>query len=48
VLRSPPHLALVARITGAVDATLSEVGTDPTEVMERIRVERERAARSSG
>jgi beta-N-acetylhexosaminidase len=46
VLRSPEHVALVARITGAVDATLSASGADPTEVMERLRVERERAARS--
>jgi beta-N-acetylhexosaminidase len=40
VLRSPEHLAVVARILSSVDASLSEVGVDPTEVMERIRVER--------
>jgi hypothetical protein len=43
VLRSPEHLALVARILGTVDASLSEVGADPTEIMEQIRVEQERA-----
>jgi beta-N-acetylhexosaminidase len=42
-LRSPEHLALVARILGTVDANLAEVGKDPTEIMEQIRVERERA-----
>jgi beta-N-acetylhexosaminidase len=40
VLRSSEHQALVARILGAVDPALSEVGVDPTEVMERLRVER--------
>jgi beta-N-acetylhexosaminidase len=44
VLRSPEHLQLVARILNSVDGSLSEVGTDPTEIMELIRVERERAA----
>jgi beta-N-acetylhexosaminidase len=43
VLRSPEHLALVQRIIDGVDARLSEVGKDPTEIMEQIRVERERA-----
>jgi beta-N-acetylhexosaminidase len=47
MLRAPAHLALVARILGTVDASLSEVGKDPTEVMERIRVERERARTGS-
>ena len=42
-LRSPEHLALVARILGTVDANLAAVGKDPTEIMEQIRVERERA-----
>jgi beta-N-acetylhexosaminidase len=42
-LRSPEHVALVARILGKVDANLAEVGKDPTEIMEQIRVERERA-----
>jgi len=42
-LRSPEHLALVARILGTVDATLAEVGKDPTEIMEQIRVEQARA-----
>jgi len=39
-LRSPEHLALVARILGTVDAAAGEVGQDPTEVMERLRPER--------
>lgn len=47
VLRSPEHLALVERILGTVDASLTETGKDPTEVMERIRVERERARTGS-
>jgi len=42
-LRAPGHLALIERILGGVDATLSEVGKDPTEIMEQIRVQRERA-----
>jgi len=42
-LRSPEHLALVARILGAVDGSLAEVGKDPTEIMEQIRIERDRA-----
>lgn len=42
-LRSPEHLALVARILGTVDANLAEVGKDPTEIMEQIRVEQARA-----
>jgi beta-N-acetylhexosaminidase len=43
-LRAPEHLAVVARILSGIDAGLSEVGADPTEVMERIRVERARSA----
>jgi beta-N-acetylhexosaminidase len=46
-LRSPEHLALVARILGTVDSDLAEVGKDPTEIMEKIRIERDRA-RSAG
>ncbi|HEX2870558.1 MAG TPA: beta-N-acetylhexosaminidase [Polyangiaceae bacterium] len=42
-LRSREHLALVSRILGTVDANLAAVGKDPTEIMEQIRVERERA-----
>lgn len=45
VLRAPAHLALIDRILSSVDPSLSEAGADPTEVMERIRVERE-ASRS--
>jgi beta-N-acetylhexosaminidase len=44
VLRSPEHLAVVTRISSGVDAELSRVGADPTEVMERIRVERARSS----
>jgi beta-N-acetylhexosaminidase len=43
VLRSAEHLALVERISGSVDSKLAEVGADPTEVMELIRVENARA-----
>jgi beta-N-acetylhexosaminidase len=43
-LRAPEHLAVVARILSGIDVGLSEVGADPTEVMERIRVERARSA----
>jgi beta-N-acetylhexosaminidase len=39
-LRSPEHLALVARIRSGADAGSGAVGADPTEVMERIRAER--------
>jgi beta-N-acetylhexosaminidase len=46
-LRAPEHLSLVARILNSVDASLSDIGTDPTEVMERIRVEQERARSAS-
>jgi beta-N-acetylhexosaminidase len=46
-LRTPEHLQLVGRITSMVDESLAQVGADPTEVMELIRVERERAAARS-
>jgi beta-N-acetylhexosaminidase len=36
-LRAPEHLAIVARILGGIDAGPSEIGVDPTEVMDRIR-----------
>jgi hypothetical protein len=39
-LRSREHLAVVERILKDVEPSLSKVGVDPTEVMERIRVER--------
>jgi beta-N-acetylhexosaminidase len=39
VLRSEAHLALVDRIARSVASGLTDIGTDPTEVMERIRVE---------
>jgi beta-N-acetylhexosaminidase len=47
VLRSREHQELVARILRGVDSSVAQVGSDPTEVMERIRVERERATRSA-
>jgi beta-N-acetylhexosaminidase len=40
VLRSKEHLGVVERILENVDPALSDAGADPTEVMERIRVER--------
>jgi beta-N-acetylhexosaminidase len=40
MLRSAEHLALVQRIVNAVDLSATVVGNDPTEVMERIRIER--------
>jgi beta-N-acetylhexosaminidase len=42
-LRSPEHLALVQRIVGTGGASVAEVAKDPTEIMEQLRVERERA-----
>jgi hypothetical protein len=42
-LRSAEHLALVAHILGTVDAAVTELGKDPTEIVEQLRVERERA-----
>jgi beta-N-acetylhexosaminidase len=41
-LRSPEHLAVVARISSGSDTQLCQVGDDPTEVIERIRNERAR------
>jgi hypothetical protein len=43
-LRSPEHLAVVTRISSGMGGELSQVGSDPTEVMERIRVERARGS----
>jgi beta-N-acetylhexosaminidase len=45
-LRSPQHLAVVTRILSGSDAELTQVGADPTEVMERIRGERGRSSAS--
>jgi beta-N-acetylhexosaminidase len=42
ILRSPEHLDLVARISSAVDRALTDVGQDPTAVMEQVRIERDR------
>jgi beta-N-acetylhexosaminidase len=47
VLRSAQHLDLIDRIKSSVDPSLAEFGKDPTEVMERIRVERESARSAS-
>jgi len=41
-LRSAEHLALVQRILGSVDASVTAVGQDPTEVMEQLGRERAR------
>jgi beta-N-acetylhexosaminidase len=43
-LRSPEHLALVARILSTVDRAAADADQDPTEIMERLRVERDRSA----
>ncbi len=42
-LASDAHLAVVEEILRRVDPALAEMGEDPTEIMERIRVERMRA-----
>lgn len=48
VLRSKEHLVLITRILEGVDPSLNDAGIDPTEVMERIRVEQAQArARSA-
>lgn len=44
-LRSAEHVGLVQRILGAVEAPADASGKDPTEVMEQLRLERERAHR---
>jgi hypothetical protein len=38
-LRTPAHLQLVARISSRVEASLSQVGADPTEITKRLRIE---------
>ena len=40
VLRCEAHQAVIERVLRGVDPTLAVAGTDPTEIMERIRVER--------
>ncbi len=40
VLRSEAHLSVIERVLRGVDPGLAEIGTDPTEIMERLRVER--------
>jgi beta-N-acetylhexosaminidase len=42
VLASDAHLALVEELLTRVDPALADLGEDPTEIMERIRVERMR------
>ncbi len=39
-LRSEPHLAVIERLLEGVDPEVTDVGIDPTEIMERIRLER--------
>jgi hypothetical protein len=39
-LRSDAHLAVIERIIMGADPAVTVVGHDPTEIMERIRVER--------
>ncbi len=43
VLACDKHKALIERIIAAVDPALADAGSDPTEIMEQIRVEREKA-----
>jgi beta-N-acetylhexosaminidase len=38
-LRTPAHLQLVARIFSSIEASLSQVGADPTEITKRLRIE---------
>ena len=40
VLRSDAHLATIERVLRGVDPAFAEIGSDPTEIMERLRVER--------
>jgi len=40
VLRSDAHLAIIERVLHGADPAMAVVGSDPTEIMERIRVER--------
>jgi beta-N-acetylhexosaminidase len=40
VLRSEAHLAVIERLLEGVDPEITDVGMDPTEIMERIRIER--------
>jgi beta-N-acetylhexosaminidase len=41
-LRSEAHLAVIERVLRGADPAVTAVGYDPTEIMERIRVERAR------
>jgi beta-N-acetylhexosaminidase len=40
VLRCEAHLAVIERLLDGVDPEITDVGIDPTEIMERIRLER--------
>src|SRR5450432_3166660 len=40
VLRCEAHLAVIERVLEGVDPEVTDVGIDPTEIMERIRLER--------
>ena len=48
VLACDQNLAVVQEILERVDPALAEMGEDPTEIMERIRVERMRAKNAQG
>ncbi len=39
-IRSEAHLAVIERVLRSVDPAVSAIGHDPTEIMERVRVER--------
>jgi beta-glucosidase-like glycosyl hydrolase len=39
-LRSEAHLSVIERLLEGVDPEITDVGIDPTEIMERIRIER--------
>jgi len=40
VLRSEAHLSVIERLLEGMDPEVTDVGIDPTEIMERIRIER--------
>ncbi|HEX3773855.1 MAG TPA: beta-N-acetylhexosaminidase [Polyangiaceae bacterium] len=40
LLRSEAHLAVIERLLEGMDPEITDVGIDPTEIMERIRLER--------
>jgi beta-N-acetylhexosaminidase len=44
VLRSDAHLTVIERVLTSIDPEATDVGVDPTAIMERIRLERARRA----